>query len=126
MLEFYMAGVLEAALPAVELVLGGGAPQYVRTYSTPEYLGKIAAFDPDEIEIPGDLKSVADELIQVPNIANKCWIYTQYDSMVGAGPPAPTNPAMRPSLSPGLPTRRLRLQRIATAAMFSQIPIKGQ
>src|SRR5881397_3796773 len=39
-LEFYMHGTLEASIPAVELVLGGGAPQYERAYARPAYLDK--------------------------------------------------------------------------------------
>src|ERR1043165_4943082 len=42
MLRFYMHGELEAELPAYELVLGGGAPQYTREYKEPKYLKKIA------------------------------------------------------------------------------------
>ncbi|MDX2046811.1 MAG: phosphoribosylformylglycinamidine synthase subunit PurL [Chitinophagaceae bacterium] len=82
-LRFYMHGELEAELPAYELVLGGGAPQYTRAYKEPEYLEKIKAFDIDKIPVPGDLKSVAAQLVQVPNIASKRWVYIQYDSMVG-------------------------------------------
>ncbi len=82
-LRFYMHGELEAELPAYELVLGGGAPQYTREYKEPEYLEKIKAFDIDKIPVPGDLKSVAAQLVQVPNIASKRWVYVQYDSMVG-------------------------------------------
>ena len=33
--------------------------------------------------MPEDLKEVAEQLIQLPSIASKRWIYTQYDSMVG-------------------------------------------
>ena len=87
-LSFYMNGVLEAALPANELVLGGGAPQYERPYSEPVYLQKIAAFDintiPD-IKDENELLAVAKQIIQLPNIASKRWVYTQYDSMVGTG-----------------------------------------
>ncbi len=87
-LSFYMNGALEAALPAHELVLGGGAPQYDRAYTTPEYLHKIAAFDintiPD-IQDNAELLSVAKQIVQLPNIASKRWVYTQYDSMVGTG-----------------------------------------
>jgi len=36
------------------------------------------------VEDVHDLKAVAEQLIQVPNIASKRWVYTQYDSMVGA------------------------------------------
>ena len=85
LLKFYMNGVLEAELPAYELVLGGGAPQYDREYTEPEYLQKVQSFDATTIALPADLKAVAEQLIQIPNIASKRWVYTQYDSMVGAG-----------------------------------------
>lgn len=84
-LRFYMNGVLEAELPAHDLVLGGGAPQYTREYKEPAYLAKIKAFDADAIEVPDDLKATAEQLITIPNIASKRWVYVQYDSMVGAG-----------------------------------------
>jgi phosphoribosylformylglycinamidine synthase len=82
-LRFYMHGVLDAELPAESLVLGGGAPQYDRAYQKPAYFEKIQSFNPDEIKIPENLKEVAEQLVQIPNIASKRWIYTQYDSMVG-------------------------------------------
>jgi phosphoribosylformylglycinamidine synthase len=85
LLKFYMHGELEAEIPAYELVLGGGAPQYIREYKEPTYFEKIKAFDPNSIADITDLKAVAEQLIQIPNIASKRWIYTQYDSMVGAG-----------------------------------------
>jgi phosphoribosylformylglycinamidine synthase len=84
MLQFFMAGELEAALNADSLVLGGGAPQNDREYKEPGYLKKINAFDPEIIPHPEELKSLAVQLIQLPNIAGKRWIYNQYDSMVGA------------------------------------------
>ena len=84
-LEFYMNGILEAKIPAEELVLGGGAPQYERSFSTPPYLAEIEKFTIDAIEEPTDLKAVAKKIISLPNIASKKWVYQQYDSMVGAG-----------------------------------------
>ncbi len=84
-LNFYMNGNLEASLPAYELVLGGGAPQYDREFTEPKYFEKIKAFDARKIPVPENLKAVAEQLIQIPNIASKRWIYVQYDSMVGAG-----------------------------------------
>ena len=84
LLKFYMHGELEAEIPAYELVLGGGAPQYTREYKEPKYFEKIKAFDVNAIEDVSDLKTVAEQLIQLPNIASKRWVYTQYDSMVGA------------------------------------------
>ena len=84
-LKYYMHGELVADVPAESLVLGGGAPVYERQYSEPEYLKEIQKFNPADIVVPGDLKEVAYELIQLPNIASKRWIYEQYDSMVMTG-----------------------------------------
>lgn len=84
-LKYYMNGELVADVPAESLVLGGGAPIYEREYTEPKYMEQIRAFNPDSIPVPGDLKQVAYELIQLPNIASKRWIYEQYDSMVGTG-----------------------------------------
>jgi len=84
-LNFYMNGVLEATLPAYELVLGGGAPQNDRPYEEPAYFKKIKAFDINAIAEPTNLKAIAEQLLTLPNIASKRWIYTQYDSMVGTG-----------------------------------------
>ncbi|WP_460568731.1 phosphoribosylformylglycinamidine synthase subunit PurL [Flaviaesturariibacter terrae] len=83
LLKFYMHGQLEAEIPAQELVLGGGAPQYDREYREPAYFEKIRAFDAATVAVPEDLKSVAEQLITLPTIASKRWIYNQYDSMVG-------------------------------------------
>ena len=84
-LKFYMHGELEAELPAESMVLGGGAPVYEREYAQPKYFEKIKAFDISKVEVPKDLKSIAEQLISLPNIASKRWIYHQYDSMVGTG-----------------------------------------
>jgi phosphoribosylformylglycinamidine synthase len=93
-LNFYMNNELEASLPAHELVLGGGAPQYEREFREPKYLDEIKKFDPDSIAVPADLKSMAEKLIGLPSIASKRWIYNQYDSMVctnNASTNAPTD-----------------------------------
>ncbi|MEK0422396.1 MAG: phosphoribosylformylglycinamidine synthase subunit PurL [Bacteroidota bacterium] len=84
LLNFYMNGTLEASLPAYELVLGGGAPAYSRAFKAPAYLEKVNAFDINAVADVTDLKSTVEALVQIPNIASKRWIYTQYDSMVGA------------------------------------------
>src|SRR5215204_2745439 len=82
LLSFYIDGKLEAQLPAQELVLGGGAPQYEREYSEPKYLDEIKKFNPDSVSVPEDLKAIAEKLIGLPSVASKRWIYNQYDSMV--------------------------------------------
>jgi phosphoribosylformylglycinamidine synthase len=97
LLSFYMYGELEAQIPAQELVLGGGAPQYERKYDRPAYFDAIEQFNPESIAVPTDLKAVGDQLVQLPSIANKRWVYNQYDSMVGtvnASTNAPTDAAV--------------------------------
>jgi phosphoribosylformylglycinamidine synthase len=93
LLKFYMNGELEAEIPAYELVLGGGAPQYERDYKEPAYFEKIKAFDASTVEVPSNLKQVAEQLIAAPNIASKKAIYVQYDSMVGTGNTGTNNPS---------------------------------
>jgi phosphoribosylformylglycinamidine synthase II len=95
LLSFYYQGQLEAVIPANELVLGGGAPQYTREYSEPAYFRKIRSFNPDSIPETAkeNLKSVAEELIKLPSIASKRWISVQYDSTVGAANTSTNEPS---------------------------------
>lgn len=82
-IKFYVGDELVADVPAFDLVLGGGAPVYHRDYKEPAYFKESKKFNIDSVEIPKDLKAVADFLIAHPNIASKQWVYNQYDSMVG-------------------------------------------
>jgi phosphoribosylformylglycinamidine synthase len=86
LLKFYLHGKLEAEIPAHDLVLGGGAPQYTREYAKPAYLKNVEAFKIDDIKDfdEKDLQQIAKQIIALPNIANKRWISVQYDSTVGA------------------------------------------
>jgi phosphoribosylformylglycinamidine synthase II len=92
-LSFFMNNELQAELPAESLVLGGGAPVYEREFTEPKYFEKIKDFDINKIPVPADIKSVAEQLISLPNIASKRWIYNQYDSMVGTGNTNTNNPS---------------------------------
>ncbi|HEX5667149.1 MAG TPA: phosphoribosylformylglycinamidine synthase subunit PurL [Chitinophagaceae bacterium] len=92
-LRFYMNGELEAEIPAESLVLGGGAPVNNREYREPRYFASIAAFDPATVPVPADLRETAENIIGIPNIANKRWIYTQYDSMVGTANSSTNQPS---------------------------------
>ena len=96
LLSFYIGGNLEAEIPAEELVLGGGAPQYEREFKEPAYLAEIAKFDASQVEEPQDLKNIAEQLVQLPSIANKRWIFHQYDSMVGAANASTNAPSDAP------------------------------
>ncbi len=86
LLKFYLYGNLEAEIPAYDLVLGGGAPQYAREYKAPSYLKKIESFDINTIDDINekDVQQIAKQILALPNIASKRWIYTQYDNTVGA------------------------------------------
>lgn len=95
LLSFYHEGKLEAVIPAEELVLGGGAPQYTREYREPAYFERIKLFNPDSIPETSkeNLKAVAEELIKLPSIASKKWISVQYDSTVGAANTSTNEPS---------------------------------
>lgn len=82
-LKFYLNGELEADVPAESLVLGGGAPQYHRAYTEPTYFEKVKAFSILNVSDTNSPRFVAERIAELPNIASKRWIYTQYDSMVG-------------------------------------------
>ena len=56
----------------------------------------MAAFDTNSIKDVTDLEATAEQIIQIPNIANKRWVTVQYDSTVGAanaGTNAPSDAA---------------------------------
>ena len=92
-LKFYMHDKLEAEIPAESLVLGGGAPVYEREYTQPKYFDKIKSFHAASIPVSEDLKNIALQIITLPNIASKRWIYNQYDSMVGTANANTNSPA---------------------------------
>jgi len=81
--RYFMGGEIVGDVPAESLVLGGGAPVYEREYTEPAYYQEFKKFNIDSIEQPEDLKKVAFELLENPNIASKNWVTDQYDSMVG-------------------------------------------
>lgn len=82
-LNFFMNGKLVAQVPAESLVLGGGAPVYIREYKEAEYYKKTFEFNITSIKEPDNLVEIAKYMCALPNIASKSWVYTQYDSMVG-------------------------------------------
>ena len=77
--KVYHRGELEADVPADALVLGGGAPVYTREQKEPEYLKDTRSFDPNTISEPSDYNDTLLKLLTSPNIANKTWVYKQYD-----------------------------------------------
>ncbi|MBT5341475.1 MAG: phosphoribosylformylglycinamidine synthase subunit PurL, partial [Flavobacteriales bacterium] len=83
MVRFQWNDQLVCEIPADSLVLGGGAPVYDREYSEPAYYQQYKQFDINDVKEPEDLKAIAYQMVALPNIASKRWVYEQYDSMVG-------------------------------------------
>ncbi len=79
--RYWRDGELKADIPADSLVLGGGAPVYIRETKKPEYLKQTSAFDASTLSHP-PVHSVLLDLLGSPNIASKKWVFEQYDSMV--------------------------------------------
>jgi len=81
--NYYWGEELVGSIPAESAVLGGGAPVYHREWSEPAYYQEYKQFNIDSIAQPSDLKAIAKQMVALPNIASKRYIYEQYDSMVG-------------------------------------------
>ena len=75
-------GQVKADIPASSLVLGGGAPVYIREKQKPAYLEKTATMDLSPYMDAEDLQGTMVRLLESPNIASKRWVYEQYDHMV--------------------------------------------
>ncbi|MEM8900947.1 MAG: phosphoribosylformylglycinamidine synthase subunit PurL [Bacteroidota bacterium] len=82
-LRYHMNGEQIAEVPSASLVLGGGAPVYVREQQEPAYRKEIKAFQIDQVPEPASHKEVIESLLTIPSIASKRWVTEQYDSMVG-------------------------------------------
>ena len=79
---YWKDGEIKAQIPAEHLVLGGGAPQYVRQTKKPTYLEETQSADLSELTHPENLIECLEALLKSPNIASKRWVYEQYDTMV--------------------------------------------
>jgi phosphoribosylformylglycinamidine synthase len=66
------------------------APVYERMMQIPSYLDALQGVNLDLIPQPSDFGAVLMKLLQSPTIANKRWVYRQYDHMVR------TNTVVRP------------------------------
>lgn len=79
---YWKDGEIKAEIPADSLVLGGGAPQYVREASKPGYLDEVQSFDITKLEHPKNHNEILSKLLSAPNVASKRWVHEQYDTMV--------------------------------------------
>jgi phosphoribosylformylglycinamidine synthase len=75
-------GKLEAEFPPFDLVLGGGAPVYIRDQKEPSYIKEKKKFDFSSLPEPKNIQEIFLKVFSSPNIASKRWVYEQYDSMV--------------------------------------------
>ncbi len=83
LLDAEYAGEKKVKIPAFELVLGGGAPVYIRETKKPEYIDKKHSYDFSKLPEPESIQNAFETVFSSPNVASKKWVYQQYDSMVG-------------------------------------------
>jgi phosphoribosylformylglycinamidine synthase subunit PurL len=79
---YWKEGEIKAEIPADSLVLGGGAPQYVREATRPAYLDEVQGFDMNSLSHPSDQNETFLKVLGSPNVASKRWVHEQYDTMV--------------------------------------------
>jgi phosphoribosylformylglycinamidine synthase len=78
-----MNGKMVAEVPARSLADEGPiCDESERPYEKPKYLEKVQSFDPGKLKMPKDLNKTLLQLLGSPDIANKKWVYEQYDHMV--------------------------------------------
>ncbi|MFC1559631.1 phosphoribosylformylglycinamidine synthase subunit PurL, partial [Candidatus Margulisiibacteriota bacterium] len=75
-----MNGEIVAEVPPRSLADEG--PTCDRPHERPSYLDKVQKLDLKKIKVPSNLTKVLLKLIGSLNIANKKWVYEQYDHMV--------------------------------------------
>ncbi|NTV01431.1 MAG: phosphoribosylformylglycinamidine synthase subunit PurL [Chlorobiaceae bacterium] len=80
-------GKVVAEIPAMSLVLGGGAPVYIREAVEKKPETDAAALVADSTL---DFSGLTLQLLSRPNISSKQWVYRQYDSMVQTNTVTPT------------------------------------
>ncbi len=82
LLDIDYEGEKKAIIPAYELVLGGGAPVYIRETRKPGYLEEVRKIDFASLPQPENISETFLKVFSSPNIVSKRWVYEQYDSMV--------------------------------------------
>ena len=75
-------GEVVSDIPSDTLVLGGGAPVYVRQQKRPDYLDDLHQLDLKDIPLNGNWSETLLTLLSSPNICHKGWVFEQYDSMI--------------------------------------------
>jgi phosphoribosylformylglycinamidine synthase subunit PurL len=76
------AGKTIVDVPAVSLADEG--PVYERPYERPDWIDEVQAADPGDKE-PPDLSQAFLDVLASPNVADKSWVWEQYDHMIFLG-----------------------------------------
>jgi len=69
-----------ADVPAA--ALAKDAPVYERPEAEPAYLATTRLLDPATLPLPPDPAAVLERLLAAPDIADKSWVYNQYDHFI--------------------------------------------
>lgn len=81
-LKIHYEGDLIADVPAFDLVLGGGAPVYIRESREPEGTSEKTEFGLNSLPEPENYETALLQLLGSFNICSRRWVYEQYDQMV--------------------------------------------
>ncbi|ERM19677.1 phosphoribosylformylglycinamidine synthase subunit PurL [Brevibacillus laterosporus] len=82
MLRLLHHGEIVANVPVDSLA--EDAPVYHKPLKVPAYYEQSANIDSTDFEMPADLNQTLVQLLAQPTIANKAWVYEQYDHIVRA------------------------------------------
>ncbi|MDF9412424.1 phosphoribosylformylglycinamidine synthase subunit PurL [Brevibacillus laterosporus] len=82
MLRLLHHGEIVANVPVDSLA--EDAPVYHKPSKVPAYYEQNANIDSTDFEMPADLNQTLVQLLAQPTIANKAWVYEQYDHIVRA------------------------------------------
>jgi phosphoribosylformylglycinamidine synthase len=80
MLRVRERGAVVAEIP--NRALTDEAPVYNRPFAEPDYLRAAQQLDLAALRAPGDHNATLRRLLSSPTVANKKWVYRQYDHMV--------------------------------------------
>ncbi len=75
-------GQVVSDIPSVTLALGGETPVYIRETKRPAYLDEAHAFDINDLSQDLDWNATLLTMLASPNLADKGWVFHQYDSSV--------------------------------------------
>lgn len=82
MMTVKLNGEVVSRIPSHDLVLGGGAPVYVREQKRPAYMDQIVKINLDDYSLDRNWNETLITMLSSPNLCHKHWVFDQYDSTV--------------------------------------------